>query len=834
MLAHSLVMFGALGVAGARASEPAGPRVPQLQEVAAVVAPATLEAPVQVRVVLDVDAQGRVLAARVVQTGGEEVDAAVLVVARALKLTPATDEAGVPVPATLELTFDVLPEVREAVSLEGRVLEAGVRRPWAGLVVQAQSGDRVQRVVADDLGRFSFAALAPGRWVLQTDDVGVESWPVEVEVGEGEVAQVKLFVRRAGGGRTDAVEEVEVVSRRLPEVSARPVRAATVRILPGSFGDPVRAVKNLPGVARSPFGLGALIIRGKAAEDARYSIDGLDVPLAFHFGGLTTVLNADHLEEVSFLPGNYGVRYGRNLGGRVDLRTKEVLPEGVHGHVSLDLFQVAGFVEIPVSKRTSITLALRRSYIDSVLTPVLSSGGQAIQAPRYWDAQMRLLHHAPDGAMVDASILVSDDRFATLDPGTGETDLGYGASFVKGRVRWRAPLQGGWRHELALQVGPDSQDADLGSGNEAFERRTAIELRDEVTLPADEGLGWRIGFDLAASASAYRYDVASFGPAEEGEAFVTAPALYVEPTWTRGPITLVAGVRANLFSVGGQRPLWSFDPRGSLSVEVSPTTTARVTLGRYTTTPTLRQLLPPVLGDGNPTLTAPWSLQASLGLDQRFAGGWTLGTTFFYDELHDLVVGREERFRFFQVPWTASEYDIGAYGNEGTGRTFGLEVMATLTTDRWVAWLSGTFSRSERTRRGREEAELFEYDQSVVVNALASYALPRGWRLGGRVRVSMGNPYTPVVNKVYDLNARRFIPLLGEPMSARLDAFWALDVRVDKTWVFRRWSLSLYLDIQNVTNTQTLEFWSYREDFTDLEGIVGLPVLPVFGLKGAW
>ena len=39
-----------------------------------------------------------------------------------------------------------------------------------------------------------------------------------------------------------------------------------LKVVPGTFGDPLRVVQNLPGVARTPFGLGALVIRGAVAQ----------------------------------------------------------------------------------------------------------------------------------------------------------------------------------------------------------------------------------------------------------------------------------------------------------------------------------------------------------------------------------------------------------------------------------------------------------------------------------------------------------------------------------------------------------------------------------------
>ncbi|MBW1755697.1 MAG: hypothetical protein JRJ80_05955, partial [Deltaproteobacteria bacterium] len=58
--------------------------------------------------------------------------------------------------------------------------------------------------------------------------------------------------------------------------------------IPGTRGDALRAVELLPGVARPPFGIGLLIVRGSAPQDSESFIDGIPVPLIYHFGGLTS------------------------------------------------------------------------------------------------------------------------------------------------------------------------------------------------------------------------------------------------------------------------------------------------------------------------------------------------------------------------------------------------------------------------------------------------------------------------------------------------------------------------------------------------------------------
>ena len=135
---------------------------------------------------------------------------------------------------------------------------------------------------------------------------------------------------------------------------------------------------------------------------------------------------------------------------------------------------------------------------------------------------------------------------------------------------------------------------------------------------------------------------------------------------------------------------------------------------------------------------------------------------------------------------------------------------------------------------GVDENALFEYDQPIVLTALASHQLPRNWRVGSRFRFGSGNPYTPVTNRVQRLDDRSFRPVYGERDAERLPPFYQLDVRVDKDYIFRNWKLTAYLDLQNATNAQNVEVQGYNYDYSEEDPVTGLPLLPAFGFRGEW
>jgi len=814
----------------------AEPTLPQVERSVPVSWPveAVAEGEVQ-RVVLEVlvDREGRVEDVAVIEAATDALGQAALDAMYGFRFTPATDATGTPTSAAIRYALVLEPEAAPAVSVEGIVREAGVRTPIGDGTVEAARGDDVRRTTTDAQGAFAFAGLDPGQWTISFAAPGFDLEKVEVEVVEGKVAQVKLTPVQSKPWEAEADEELVVVGRReRPEITERVLSYEEIRYLPGTGGDIVKVVQNLPGVARPPFSIGQLLIRGTAPEDSAYYLDGALVPSVFHFSGFSTVLANDLVREVSLMPGNYGVRYGRTLGGVVELQTREVMPERSNGYLSVDLFQTAGFIEQKVSSRTAITFAARRSYVDAILTPVLNSVSEStVQAPRYADGQLRVFHET-NGGHLEVLALFSDDRFRILGEDADQreqTQIGLTNTFGKLRVWSVEALGNDWTNEASLIGGPENQSFAIAPDGEAFERPTRFAAREEVSRTVSpEAPGLRLGLDVQGGDFRYLYDVPAFGAREEQQAGFLLPAVYGEGTIRTGPLQTAVGLRGDGALYGADYQASSIDPRVAFQVGPESPTVLKASYGQFSQMPTIRQALE------RPALEPQRSLQASVGWEQRWSPVLDTELTGFSNQLQDLVVGREDAFRFFTGPPPGGPVDTDPYANDGVGRIYGGELLVKASSDRTVAWLSTTLARSLRTKRPGEQEVLFTYDQPVVVTALASHQLPKRWRVGARVRTSSGNPYTPVVNRTFSLDRREFQPVYGDPDSERLPPFVQVDVRVDKDWVYDNWTLTAYIDVQNTTNAQNVETMSWTYDFAEEDPITGLPVVPSFGLRGEW
>jgi TonB family protein len=793
---------------------------------------------------LTIDSDGQVLGAEVIESAGENFDAAAIRTIERYQFNPALDENDQPILVQIQYRLVFNPEIIPPVNIRGRVLEAGYRDPLANAQILATNSEGQQVIVTTGMdGRFELAGLSDGTWVVDVYKGGLESAQSVVTVEEGAIQE--LDFRLVRDQAETAMEEADAsivveAERETSEVSVKTLSADQIQFLPGSNGDVVKAIQNLPGIARAPSGIGQLIIRGTAPEDSAFYVDGSPAPEVFHFGGLTTVLSTSNIESVQFLPGNYSVRYGRQLGGLVDIQTPSTFPDRAESFTSVDLYQSAFFVEQIVDDKYAISVSGRRSYADILAAPILNSLGATFRLPRYYDFQTQLTMKMPFGGVMQTIFFLSDDQFAFTQPGEEEEDentvnAAFGVNFKQFQLKYTQPIYTGWKSVFTLGAGPQRRDFIFDANGEAFEENTQVNIRQEFSkdLDGEVGNAWKVGLDLRSGVFGFNYDLPSF-PYEPESAEITYvdPAGYLEYRRRGQYADLITGLRVDQYRLEDANTQTVVDPRIQSRFFLTDNLKFIASTGLTSQAPLPRERSDK--NDGDPDLRPERSWQNSFGLQQELLGGalrWqVLG---YYNELFDLVVGREDRFQFFTGPPPVGPFDTEDYANDGTGLICGSEVEVRYTDPLRIGLLAMSFSHSERTDRNGD-TRLFLYDQPVVINALYTQILPKNWRLGGRIRFGSGNPYTPVSNRIYDMSSREFIPVYGERDSGRLDPFFSLDLRVDKEYTFRNWKLGTYLDVQNATNYKNVEIQSWSYDYSEETPIQGQPTFPIFGFKGEW
>jgi len=744
-------------------------------------------------------------------------------------------------------------------AIAGRVLEAGTRTAIevATLYLIPAPNDATPGVVkrkdyaetttppwqlearANDRGEWTVQQMPSGLVRIVAVAPGYERYETIVEATAAADVTVDLYLLRA----TDNPYRTVVRSGReaREEVSRRSITPQEITNLPGTQGDALKSIQNFPGVARSPFGIGLLVIRGADPTDSAVILGEHEIPQLFHFGGLTSVFPAEIITNIDYLPGNFDARYGDATGGIIDVKTRGGRRDRVHGYVDADLFDAGGLVEGPVGKG-SFVVAARRSYIDAVLPAVIpdDAGLSLTVAPRYYDYQ-GIFEYPLAGGKLTVRAFGSDDRtrLVAADPNEVSTDardrfestlLFHRAdlAYEKEADGWRFLVTPSYRYDLISAGAGDIFRFSLGvhtfSGRAEIGRKLGRRARLDVGTNVAAGQ-----FTIDAESVAVPQD----GTGNQATRFTleskdqfAAPGLYSTLYLDVAPwLTIVPSARITFYALQFQRG--ATDPRLRFVARAGDRTTIRGGVGIYSQIPDIPEFNPRF---GNPRVGPEHSVHTSLGIRRELGQGWSAELVGFYKYGWDLAAPSTALVRR-----PTGEIGPEVFRTGGAGRIVGGELFVRKEmTRRIFGWVSYTVSRSERRYDPREGFVLFDLDQTHILTLIAVYRLPRRWQIGARFRVVSGNPYTPRSAAAFDASTGDYIPIDGPTNSARVAAFHQLDLRIDKRFVWPKVELATYIDVLNVYNRQNTEFLQDSYDYAQVAPIASLPILPSLGLKLSW
>ncbi|MEZ4451620.1 MAG: hypothetical protein R3B09_19265 [Nannocystaceae bacterium] len=762
------------------------------------------------------------------------------------------------------------PEAPEpsAHALAGDLRRAGDRTPLVGVAVLAYPADPdarlgevraaappaqepawLRRAVTDDQGAFVLDDLPAGRLAIEVVTAGYlrARWIVDVPDRR---RPLRLFLRPEDRSvyRTVVHDRVvQSVVQPAPSPARRVLSREEVRTIPGSQGDPLRAIQSLPGVARAPFGLGLLVLRGASPRTSQVFVGDHPVPYAFHLTGLTTVLRGEVIDDLAFVPSNFDPRYGNASGGLITLTPRAGRRDGYHGDVFLDLGGVGAMAEGPVGKG-SFLVAARRSHLDLPLRVNAALQKYAyVILPNYADVQVFYDRPLRRRQHLHVGFLGADDRLAFKTPvneegerlSTFETrssfyrvDLAY-----RGRVGATSFLLTPAFRVDTHRVIVETMDWDVDP-----RRSYGTTLRAQIDHPLSERVALVIGADADLGHQSgdtrmrpYYGSVTTSNSTTLSHDYL---GLYSEAIFRGRSLTLVAGSRfAAFFSESGRG--FAVDPRLRARAELGERWTVSAAagvysqpwIGRYSEAVfgtlnglgslTTGQLVLPdqIVKNFDPTVpSAEYDLRvlrshhASLGAAVRLDHEVDLEATAFVRDLRDPGV------QIYEDP-------VG-------GLAFGGEFLVRKRlVRRLYGWIAYTlmWARQEEYRGATRILTLSPYDQRHNLVAVMSLRLPRDWQIGARFRLSSGLPYTPIQGGFGSGND--YTPLKGPPLSDRFPIFHQLDVRVDKRWVLRRTIVAAYLDVLNAYNYGNTEAYLYSSDYQRRIGGLSLPILPIFGVR---
>jgi|GEM_PF-974833 len=760
-------------------------------------------------------------------------------------------------------------------SLDGVVREAGTRRVVPGAVVTLLVDDDIRKTLP----------LVEDEYGMQTD--GTEQWTDEEGGFHLDLPDVMnglkvLKVRVEAAGYITVIEDVDndlsrsialdvyiersnddvatvVRERRSPANRARGshrIDDNEVNEMPGTYSDPAKAIENFPGMGRVLRSQGSLLVRGANPEDSAVYVDDYEVPDLYHFTGSTSVINIPFIESVELVPGAFSARFGRATGGLLNLKTRRLPTDDIHGFAKFDIIDGGAYVGIPISDKAAVGASARRSWVDVLRGAQVLMGNandEITLIPTYWDYQLKLDWDVAPGHSLVGFVFGSGDRELYIRPGSDNTApyrRDRNTDFHRASLRYENSFGGGFRNALTVVGGWEVRTDDENNGIAFLERNTYdVQVRDEVRYTTND-TKITFGVDATARADALVFggnnaalftrglpivDIEGSGRARRSEDFLTRAtfALYAEGDFMpmKG-LLLTPGLRLDGYLLDGQPDL-SIEPRFAGSYRALSGDYGlllKVGGGVFARPPNPEDVsLARAYGE---TIGLARAYHLQTGIEQELGPGRALTATLFGVARSDQV----RRSPDYPASTTFGESPVVA---NSAGVSMGAEfLLRAAKAKRYFAWVAYAISKHENWDgpgpHRQEGLYPSAFDTTHLLTLVGQLHLWWGFRVGARYRLASGMPNTAIVQATLDADSGRFIPQYGQAGGERFPPFMALDVRIDWTYVLPWAEIDLYADLVNALNLQPQEGWLYNFDYSQRQPLLGLPLIPSVGFKATF
>ena len=244
--------------------------------------------------------------------------------------------------------------------LRGTIMDNVLQQPLAGATVRIDPLNHT--TITDEDGIFRFRDLPIGAYRISITYTGFKEGLVEniaVNSGKETVLTISLeplikiedeVVVKANSKKNKPLNDMSSVSARAFSVEETQKYAAAVN-------DPLRMAMAFPGVLASDDGGNSIIIRGNSSTGLLWKMEGMDIPNPNHFsnagnsGGGISILSSQLLSNSDFVTAAFAAEYGNALSGVFDLKLRRGNNEKREFTLQAGILGLDAAIEGPFSKK---------------------------------------------------------------------------------------------------------------------------------------------------------------------------------------------------------------------------------------------------------------------------------------------------------------------------------------------------------------------------------------------------------------------------------------------------------------------------------------------------
>ena len=736
--------------------------------------------------------------------------------------------------------------------LKGNVIDATNNEtiPFANVFVeQINSG-----VATDFDGYYEIKNLKPGLYTIKCSFVGYEPVTyaeINVNPNKPTILDIKLIESSTS---LDVVEITASPFQKSEEspVSKRSINATEIYRNPGGNRDISKVITSLPGVASTASFRNDIIIRGGAPNENRFYLDGIEIPNINHFatqgssGGPVGMINVNFIREVDLYSGAFPANRGNTLSSVLEFKQIDGNPDRIASTLTVGSSDFGITLDGPIDKKTTFVFSARRSYLQLLFSAI----GLPF-LPTYNDSQFKTKTKINDknqitfiglGAIDDFVLntgindnILSKDSLTAQDYNDIESN-NYILGYIPVTTQWNYAIGANWTHfkdnsfqnYVFSRNHLNNRSVKYKDNNEVPENLLQNYVSEEIenkfrfenTIRKN---GWKLNFGTGFESVTFKnktfqkivYQNISDTLNFESKLNFIKTSLFGQISKKTFNNKLIAsfGIRTdqNSYSKEMSNPLKQLSPRLSLAYALGEKSSLNFNMGQYFQLPAYTvmgyQNNNNELVNRNNKITYINNKHLVFGLETNPGNFSKITIEGFYKKYNNYPFLLRDSISLANLGG-----DFGVIGNEpvtsnSEGRSYGIEFLAQKKLNKnFYGILAYTWVRSEFKDKNDNYVPS-AWDNKHIISMTGGIKLKNDWEIGMRFRFSGGSPYTPyndtissLIN-VWDVNSFGVFDynrLNGE----RLKSNHGLDIRIDKKWYWKKVTLNIYLDIQNLYNFQ--------------------------------
>lgn len=738
--------------------------------------------------------------------------------------------------------------------------------PFANVVIQSTN----KGTSSDSEGNYRLEKLEPGLYNIVVSSLGYNNKVVY----EIEVTKSKESIQNIGlNENTQQLQEIEVKAspfekKKESSVSVKSIGVNEIQRYPGGNRDISKVIQSLPGVASTVAFRNDIVIRGGSPNENRFYLDDIEVPVINHFstqgasGGPIGLINVDFIKDVELYTSAFPANRGNMLSSLLDFTLIDGRNDRLSGRFTLGSSEAGFSLQGPIGKKSSFIVSVRRSYLQLLFKlfglPFL---------PTYNDFQFKYKYKTSErsdltilglGALDDLKLNLSEDEtddqkylLGSL-PENKQWNYTVGARFRKfmdnGVITVVTSRNHLYNQAIKYKNNDDSNPENLTLNYESEESENKLRI-EHTTRQKGYKINYGAGYEFAQYKNqTHNLLTLPFGNLQldfKSKLNLNKYNFFaqVSKSYFKERLSLSLGFRADGmdYTRNTKNPFKQLSPRFSASVSLIEGLSFNFNTGHYYQLPAYT-----VLGFSDNTGKLV-NKENGIGYisSTHFVAGFEYNTSF---NAQFSIEGFYKKYNNYPFQLTDSVSlanlggDFGVVGNRpatpiSEGRAYGIELFYQQKLYKgYFGIVAYTYVRSEFTDKN-VKYQPSSWDNRHLLSLTFGKKFKRNWEIGMRWRIIGGAPYTPFdlelssQKLVWDQNGMG-IPDYNRLNSERLKVAHQMDIRIDKKYFFDKWSLNLYLDIQNVYNQQNeLQAILFPELDENEEPIIENPEAPVIEQK---